>query len=133
MKKLESIFALLATGFITMSMGFPTDLMQERIISEKDKETCPFATVSNIVVRTTAELCKKNIETESIEELSIPSGNSVITVKVFDAKGVMVMKQQVSMDEFLGSSENLFLPAGSDFVMFHESTAYYFLEAGLIK
>jgi hypothetical protein len=132
MKKLKLISALAVTGFITMSMGFPTDLTNGRITNKKEKKTC--GTISRVVVMATAHPGRqiKNIEEKPVQELSISltSEYSTITVKVFDAKGTLITKQKVSIEEFLGTSEQLSLPTGSTFVMFHEGIAYYFLEAG---
>ncbi|QHT68197.1 hypothetical protein GXP67_16885 [Rhodocytophaga rosea] len=135
MKKLKLISTLIVAGLITMSMGFPTDLMNGRITDESEKENCLFATVSNVVVMTTVEFGKTNMRKKPIQELPTfhATEYSDITVKLFDPKGLLIMTQQISMDDFLASNEKSSLPNGSTFVMFHESTAYYFLEAGLMN
>ena len=130
MKKLKLILALSVTGFITMSMGFPTDLTNGRITDENEKKTC--ATVSEVVVMAIAHPGRKvrNRGERPVQELLLPptADYSIITVKVFDAQGTLVSKQLMSIDEFLGRSEELSLPAGSSFVMLHEGIAYYFRE-----
>jgi hypothetical protein len=135
MKKLKLILALSVTGLITMSMGFPTDLASGRITDKNETKPCPSVVESSVVVLTNANPVKKagNPETTPIQPFSLPSKNLTIIVKVFDARGKLVMTQQVDMEDFLRKSEKIFLPAGSTFVMLHESIAYYFLEAGLLN
>jgi hypothetical protein len=134
MKKLKLILVLTVIGFITMSMGFPADLTNERIRDESEKKDCLLETESNVVVMSPAESGTTYTQTKPIHNLSIlPADYSVMTVKVFNSKGLLVMMQKISRDDFLASNENLALPKGSAFVMLHESTAYYFLEAGLMN
>jgi hypothetical protein len=132
MKKLKLIFALSITGFIAMSMGFPTDLTNDRIIDKNKKKTCA---TSHVVVMAAAHPGRQvnNVKKKPVYELSFPlaSDYSTIIVKVFNAKGKLLTKQQVSSNEFLERSKELSLPTGSTFVMFHEGIAYYFLETGL--
>ena len=137
MKTLKLFSLLVVTGFLTMSMGFPTDLTTGKNGQEKKSNTDP---KKSHVVMAAADVNKNNAidaiaEDEPAQALSMPglSNISKITVKVFDVKGSLIMKQEVSMDEFLSKSKAVSLPNGSTFVMFHENTAYYFLETGLLN
>ena len=135
MKTLKLFSLLVVTGFVTMSMGFPTDLATVK--SNGKKSPCQSSNPSHVVMLAKADINKgaaiETVEDEPVQEINTPMlpANSKITVKVFDVKGSLVMKQEVTMDEFLRKSKTVSLPNGSTFVMFYENTAYYFLETGL--
>jgi hypothetical protein len=134
MKTMKLFSLLVVTGFVTMSMGFPTDLAAVK--SNAKKSPCQSSTPSHVVMLAKADISKDKgiemVEEEPVQEMNMPvlPSNSKITVKVFDVKGSLVMNQQVTMDEFLSKSKTISLPTGSTFVMFYENTAYYFLETG---
>ena len=53
-----------------------------------------------------------------------------VTVKVFDITGKIVMEKKVKIENIFNSKGKLEeLPKNSVFVMFHQNTAYYFLES----
>jgi hypothetical protein len=98
MKTLKLFSLLIITGFITMSMGFPID-----IANGKNKQgKTPAHTNAN---KSTAMQAVK--AEEPIQQFTklLFSTTSSITVKVFDVKGALVMKEEVTMDEFLGKSK----------------------------
>ncbi len=131
MKTLKLFSILFLTGLLTMSMGFPTDL------ADKNKKEKKSATETKHKARKNPGAIKAFdvIEEEPVQALSmlVSSNTSRITVKVFDVKGMLVMKEEVNMNDFLSKSKKFALPNGSTFVMFHQNTAYYFLETGLSK
>jgi hypothetical protein len=56
--------------------------------------------------------------------------NKQVTVKVFDAKGKVIMEKQVQIESIFNKNYSLEeLPKGSIFVMLHDSTVYYFKES----
>jgi hypothetical protein len=132
MKTIKLFSLLVATGFITMSMGFPTNLTEKG----KDNKECTSARVVKVAEKKPAKVVLVDTVEEDPAQFNTPafaSKSDKITVKVFDTKGALVLNQEVSMNEFLAKDKKASLPAGSTFVMFHANTAYYFLEAGLAK
>jgi hypothetical protein len=128
MKTIRLFSLLVATGFITMSMGFPTKLTEKANLERTS------ARVVRVVEKKPAKVVLVDTVEEDPAQFNTPafaSKSDKITVKVFDTKGALVLNQQVSMNEFLAKDKKASLPAGSTFVMFHANTAYYFLEAGL--
>jgi hypothetical protein len=135
MKTIKLFSLLVATGFITMSMGFPTDLTEKG--KDKDVNGCQEARVVTVADKKPAKVVLVDTVEEDPAQISnmpmLASKTDKITVKVFDVKGALVLNQEVSMNEFLAKDKKASLPNGSTFVMFHANTAYYFLEAGLAK
>jgi hypothetical protein len=133
MKTIKLFSLLAATGILTMSMGFPTNLTEKG----KDVETCTEARVVDVPKKKPAKVVLVDtIEEDPALATTMPmfaASADKITVKVFDAKGALVLNELVSMTDFLAKEKKASLPAGSTFVMFHANTAYYFLEAGLAK
>jgi hypothetical protein len=129
MKTLKLLSVLFMTGLLTMSMGFPTDL------ADKNKKEKKSAEAKRIEKKKPGIRVIELVEEEPVQALSmlVSSSTSKITVKVFDVKGVLVMKEEVSMNDFLSKNEKFALPSGSTFVMFHQNTAYYFMETGLLN
>ncbi len=134
MKTIKLFSLLAATGLLTMSMGFPTDLAEVK--ASKKAVACNEATEAKVV--TVSEVKPgKAVVVEAVEDEPVQASMPLyatttdkITVKVFDVKGDLVLKQEVAMNEFLGKNKQIDLPGNSTFVMFHANTAYYFLEAG---
>jgi hypothetical protein len=120
---------------MTMSMGFPTDLTEKG--KDKGADPCKEARVVKVSETKPAKVVLvETIEEDPAQAAGMPmftTQSDKISVKVFDAKGALVLNQQVSMSEFLSKDKKASLPSGSTFVMFHANTAYYFLEAGLAK
>ena len=133
MKTIKLFSLLVATGFLTMSMGFPTDLADTRI--NKEAEACNEAIVTTVSeIKPGKVVMVDAVEDEPVEAMPMYAIKSdKITVKVFDVKGALVLNQEVNMNDFLAKNNKVNLPGGSTFVMFHANTAYYFLEAGLSK
>lgn len=132
MKTLVITSALVLTGLTAMSMGFPTNVTDGNEPARKADLACRPQPVAQVADLPTVQPVFFLEETEEAPvQLATPvSGNlSSITVKVFDVTGKLVMKQVVSMDEFLSQRKTI-LPASSTFVMFHQNVAYYFQEAG---
>jgi len=60
----------------------------------------------------------------------ITSADNKVTVKVFDITGKLILEKKVQIENILNSKTRMEeLPKNSVFVMFHQNTAYYFLEA----
>lgn len=127
MKTIRIFFSLLLAGVTTMSMGFPAELtyttnrLAEQPVKEANSENTKKAAALDVV------------EDEPVLETSVPTAERAITVKVFDVKGSLLMQKKVSMDEFLSKSVKVGLPSNTTFVMYHQNTAYYFMETGLAK
>jgi hypothetical protein len=135
MKTIKLFSLLAATGFLTMSMGFPTDLTEKG--KDKDATGCTEARVVKVAEKKPAKVVLVDmIEEDPTQATAVPmfaASTDKITVKVFDSKGNLVLNEQVSMNDLLAKDKKASLPAGSTFVMFQANTAYYFLEAGLAK
>lgn len=90
MKTLKLFSLLVVTGFVTMSMGFPTDLATVK--SNGKKSPCQSSNPSHVVMLAKADINKGNVietvEDEPVQELNMPvlPSHSEITVKVFDVK-----------------------------------------------
>jgi hypothetical protein len=83
-----------------------------------------------------AEFAQIVVEDEPIDFYSlasdITSADNKVTVKVFDITGKVVMEKQVKIESFLNSKSRMDeLTGKSVFVMYHQNTAYYFLEKGV--
>ena len=132
MKTIKLFSLLAATGFLTMSMGFPTDLTEKG--KAKKTNDCQEASIVRVTEKKPAKVVLVDTVEEDPAQVNMPmfaTKSDKISVKVFDIKGALVLNQEVSMNEFLAKDKKAALPAGSTFVMFHANTAYYFLEAGL--
>lgn len=131
MKTIKLLSLLAATGLLTMSMGFPTDLAE--VTTNKKADACTEAKVLTISeVKPGKAVLVEAVEEEPVlEAMPLVIKTDKITVKVFDVKGALVSNQEVNMNDFLSKSKQINLPGSSTFVMFHANTAYYFLEAGL--
>jgi uncharacterized membrane protein len=130
MKTIKVFSLLAATSLLTMSMGFPTDLAEVK--ATKKADTRPEAKLRTVAEVTPGKalVVEAVVEDEPVQQ-SMPmyATSDKITVKVFDVKGALVLKQEVAMNEFLGQNKQIDLAGKSTFVMFHANTAYYFLEA----
>jgi hypothetical protein len=135
MKTIKLFSLLAATGFLTMSMGFPTNLTEKG--KSREAEGCTEARVVNIPEKKPARVVPADmVEEDPAQAVTMPgfaADSGKITLKVFNTQGALVLNEQVSMHAFLARDKKASLPAGSTFVMFHANTAYYFLEAGLAE
>lgn len=135
MKTIKLLSLLATTGLLTMSMGFPTDLTERG--KNKDAKGCTEARVIEVAEKNPAKVVLVDmVEEDPAQANAMPmfaAHADKITVKVFDAKGALVLNEEVSMNELLAKDKKASLPNASTFVMFHANTAYYFLEAGLAK
>jgi hypothetical protein len=125
MKTLKLFSLSVITGLLTMSIGFPTEVASKlTILEEKPGTVVRTANRSTIV---------EEVEEEPVLEAYLPvapADMNTIAVKVFDVQGSLVMQKQIPIEEFLTRGAKTVLPAHSTFVMYHNGTAYYFLEAG---
>lgn len=135
MKTIKLFSLLAATGFLTMSMGFPINLTENK--KDKAADACKEVVVVKAIETKPAKVVLVDVvEEDPTQASSMPmtaNSSGKITVKVFDIKGALVLNQEVNLNEFLAKDKKASLTNGSTFVMFHANTAYYFLEAGSSK
>ncbi len=105
MKTIKLFSLLAATGLFTMSMGFPTDLAE---VKKSNKAT---ASTQAKVVTVSEVKPGKAVVVEAVEDEPVQASmpmyattSDKITVKVFDVKGDLVLKQVVAMNEFLAKN-----------------------------
>lgn len=73
----------------------------------------------------------KRVICTSGQQRQLPAVAAHVVVKLFGARGELLSLQRVPMKEFLsGDFTRECLPEGTNFVMYHDNTAYYQTAAG---
>jgi hypothetical protein len=150
MKALKFLSVAAVIAMMSTGMGFPTDITGKGKGNTR-KSTCRTEVQTEVQVQEPEEqvqepevamvyrasddpfmLAMNVAEEVPAEDGLVPvmpsTAPEVITLKVFNVKGQLVMSRQVNIGDFLARSSTAYLPQGITFVMFHDQTAYYFLE-----